>query len=87
MSKQKPASTYPKSIAKPSSANETQELSSNPKWHTIYKGKLTRSHLYERMLPDNISCVLRIQGPEDSAIVQDNLGCIKLITGERNTRI
>ena len=84
MPHQKPASNYPKTIAKPTSDNETQELSSNPRWHTVYKGKLTRSHIYERMLPDNISCALRIQGPEDSAIVQDNLGCIKLITGEKN---
>lgn len=86
MPHQKPASNYPKTIAKPKSPDESQSLSENPKWHTIYKGTLTRSHIYERMLPDKVSCVLRIQGPEDSAIVQDNLGCIKLITGEKNKK-
>ena len=84
MPHQKPASNYPKNIAKPKSPDESQSLSDNPIWRTWYKGSLTRSHIYERMLPDKISTALRIQGPEDSAIVQDNLGCIKLITGEKN---
>ena len=86
MSNQKPASSYPKTIAKSTTPDETQELSANPRWRTWYKGSLTGAHIYERMLPDGISTVLRIQGPEDSAIVQDNLGCVKIITGEKNKK-
>lgn len=84
MSFQKPASTYPTTIAKPTTPDETQELSTNPRFRTWYKGSLTRSEIYERMLPDGESTALRIDGPEDSAIVQNNLGQIKLITGQRN---
>ena len=80
----KPASQYPTTIAKPTTPNETQELSDNPRFRTWYKGTLTRSEIYERMLPDKVSGALRIDGPEDSAIVQDSLGCIRLLTGVRN---
>ena len=80
----KPASQYPTTIAKPTTPNETQELSDSPRFRTWYKGTLTRSEIYERMLPDQVSGALRIDGPEDSAIVQDSLGCIRLITGQRN---
>ena len=80
----KPASQYPTSIAKPTTPNEEQQLSDNPRFRTWYKGTLTRSEIYERMLPDGQTGALRIEGPEDSAIVQDSLGCIKLITGQRN---
>jgi len=80
----KPASQYPTSIAKPTTPNEEQQLSDNPRFRTWYKGTLTRSEIYERLLPDGQSGALRIDGPEDSAIVQDSLGCIRLITGQRN---
>ena len=80
----KPASQYPTSIAKPTTPNEEQQLSDNPRFRTWYKGTLTRSEIYERLLPDGQTGALRIDGPEDSAIVQDSLGCIKLITGQRN---
>ena len=35
-------------------------------------------------MPDGESSALRIDGPADSAIVQNNLGQIKIITGQRN---
>ena len=80
----KPASNYPKSIAKATTNNESQELSDNPRFRTWYKGSLTRSEIYERLLPDGVSSALRIDGPEDSAIIQNNIGQIKIITGERS---
>ena len=83
MSFQKPASSYPTSIAKPSTPDESQD-SGMPRFRTWYKGTLTRSEIYERMLPDKESKVLRIDGPADSTILQSNLGQIKLITGQRN---
>jgi len=81
---QQPANTYPTTIAKPTTPDETQELSDNPRFRTWYKGTLTRSEIYERLLPDGESAALRIDGPSDSAIVQNNLGQIKIITGQRN---
>lgn len=84
MSFQKPASTYPTTIAKPTTPDETQELSDSPRFRTWYKGTLTGSEIYERLLPDGESKALRIDGPEDSTIVQNNLGQLKLITGRRN---
>lgn len=84
MSHQKPANTYPTTIAKPTTPDESQELSDNPRFRTWYKGTLTRSEIYERMLPDGESAALRIDGPSDSAIVQNSLGQIKIITGQRN---
>ena len=81
---QHPSNTYPTTIAKPPTPDETQELSDNPRFRTWYKGTLTRSEIYERLLPDGESAALRIDGPSDSAIVQNNLGQIKIITGQRN---
>tara|TARA_B100001142_G_scaffold248184_1_gene248001 strand:+ start:12346 stop:13359 length:1014 start_codon:yes stop_codon:yes gene_type:complete len=78
------ASTYPKTIAKPTTPDESQDLAENPRFRTWYKGTLTGSEIYERMLPDKTSKALRIDGPEDSAIVQNNLGQIKLITGTKD---
>ena len=81
---QQPANTYPTTIAKPTTPDETQELSDNPRFRTWYKGTLTRSEIYERLLPDGETAALRIDGPSDSAIVQNNIGQIKIITGQRN---
>ena len=67
-----PASTYPTDLFKQTTPDETQELSSGPKFRTVWKGSLTRSEIYERMLPDNLTCALRIDGPADSAIVLNN---------------
>lgn len=81
---QQPANTYPTSIAKPTTPDESQSLSESPRFRTWYKGTLTRSEIYERLLPDGESSALRIDGPADSAIVQNNLGQVKIITGQRN---
>lgn len=70
--------------AKPSTPSETQSLSETPRLSTIYKGSLTKSHLYERLYPDKQTATLRIDGPGDSFISLDNQGTIKLITGIRD---
>jgi len=49
--------------AKPSTPDETQELRDCPKYSTAYKGSLTRSEIYERLMPDNKTGALRIDGP------------------------
>ena len=79
------ASKYPTTLAKSTTPDESQELSDQPRFRTWYKGTLTGSEIYERMLPDKITRALRVDGPEDSTIVQNNLGQIKIITGEGNT--
>lgn len=84
MSQQFSAFTYPDFIFKPTTFDETQELSDQPRFHTWYKGVLTGSEIYERTLPDGESNALRIDGPSDGAIVLDNKGCIKLLTGVRD---
>ena len=81
---QQPANVYPSSIAKPTTPDESQQLSESPRFRTWYKGTLTRSEIYERLLPDGESAALRIDGPSDSTIVQNNLGQVKIITGMRN---
>ena len=79
------ASTYPTKIADSITPDETQDTGCGPRFRTWNKGTLTGSEIYERMLPDGETKALRIDGPEDSTIVQNNLGQIKLITGERGT--
>ena len=58
-----PASTYPDSIFKPRKPDESQSLGDDPTFNVLLKGYKTRSVIYERMLPDNISTALKIQGP------------------------
>ena len=82
-----PASTYPTDLFKQTTPDETQELSSGPKFRTVWKGSLTRSEIYERMLPDNLTCALRIDGPADSAIVLNNKGNVRIITGEKTDTV
>ena len=67
--------------AKPITPNETQSLAETPRLSTIYKGSLTKSHLYEKLYPDKQTATLRIDGPGDSFIAMDNQGTIKLVTG------
>ena len=61
-----PASTYPKSIFEPRKPDETQSLGGDPTFNVLLKGYKTRSVIYERMLPDNVSTALKIQGPRGS---------------------
>jgi len=49
--------------AKPKTPDETQELADCPKYATVYKGTLTRSEIYERLMPDETTGALRIDGP------------------------
>jgi hypothetical protein len=70
--------------AKPTTANETQQLAESPRYCTIYKGALTKSHLYERLHPDGQTAALRIDGPADSFICQNNLGAIIFVSGKYN---
>lgn len=84
MSQQFSAFTYPDYIFKPKTSDEVQELNDNPRFNTWYKGHLTRSEIYERLLPDGESAALRIDGPSDAAMVLDSKGCIRLITGEKS---
>jgi len=74
MSNQKPALSYPNNIFKQTTPDEEQALSDNPRFQTWYKGWLTRSEIYERMLPDGETCALTI----------DNQGNIRILTGVRN---
>ena len=69
--------------AKPTTPNETQTLSSSPRLSTIYKGALTKAHIYERVFPDDQTKTLRIDGPEsgDNFIAMDNQGTVKIVTG------
>ena len=71
---------------KPSTPNETQSLAEAPRLSTIYKGALTKSHLYERLYPDKQTAMLRIDGPSDGFIGMDNAGAIKIVTGIRDPK-
>ena len=84
-----PASTYPDSIFKQTTPDEKQSLDDNPTFNVLLKGYKTRSMLYERLLPDNTSGALRLQGPRggNTALIMDNKGSIKIKTGPKNTNI
>ena len=84
-----PASTYPKSIFEQTTPDQQQSLDDNPTFNVLLKGYKTRSMLYERLLPDNTSGALRLQGPRggNTAIIMDNKGSIKIKTGPKNTEI
>ena len=81
MGKPAAAKTYPDTIFQPTTPDETQELSGGPRYQTWYKGYLTRSEIYERMMPDELTKALRIDGPADggATIVMNNRGQIKLL--------
>ena len=85
MSKVKAAKTYPDTIFKQTTPDESQDLSNGPRFQTWYKGYLTKSEIYERMMPDGLTSALRIDGPDSggAAVVMNNKGNVKLITGKR----
>jgi len=85
MSKVKAAKTYPDTIFKQTTPDESQDLSNGPRFQTWYKGWLTRSEIYERMMPDGLTSALRVDGPDSggAAIVMNSKGNIKLLTGKR----
>jgi hypothetical protein len=86
MSTVKPAKKYPDTIFKQTTPDESQELKESPRFQTWYKGYLTKSEIYERMMPDGLTSALRIDGPDSggAAVVMNSKGNIKLITGKRN---
>jgi hypothetical protein len=82
----KAAKTYPNTIFKQTTPDETQELNGSPRFQTWYKGYLTKSEIYERMMPDGLTKALRIDGPDSggATIVMNSKGNLKLLTGKRN---
>jgi len=78
------AFTYPDFIFKPTTFNESQDLKDQPRFQTWYKGSLTGSEIYERVLPGDGGSALRIDGPSDAAIVLDDKGSIRLLSGVRD---
>ena len=77
--KQKPI----KSIFKQTTDDEDQKLEGSPEFTVLMKGYRTRSCIYERILPDNVSSALRINGPRGSnaCMIYNQLGQIKIKTG------
>tara|TARA_B100001057_G_scaffold246338_1_gene246635 strand:+ start:2406 stop:3506 length:1101 start_codon:yes stop_codon:yes gene_type:complete len=87
MSHARPANTYPDSIFQQTTADESQELSSGPRFTTLIKDTRTRAELYTRVLPDDTSAALCIDGPATGSssghIALDSLGRVKILTGDR----
>ena len=81
----KAAKTYPDTIFKQTTPDESQALENGPRFNTWYKGWYTRSEIYERMMPDGLTSALRMEGPASggAAIVMNHKGNIKLLTGKR----
>ena len=81
----KAAKTYPDTIFKQTTPDESQALENGPRFNTWYKGWYTRSEIYERMMPDGLTSALRMEGPDSggTAIVMNSKGNIKLLTGKR----
>ena len=81
------AKEYPNNIFKQTTPDEEQALSDQPRFCTWTKGWLTRSEIYERMLPDGLTSALRIDGPSDSAFSLDDKGNIRILTGKKASGI
>ena len=77
------AKEYPNNIFKQTTLDEEQALSDQPRFCTWTKGWLTRSEIYERMLPDGLTSALRIDGPADSALSLDDKGNVRILTGKK----
>ena len=84
-----PASTYPDSIFKQTTPDESQSLSDGPNYTELLKGWRTRATIYERQLPDGTSNALRIQGPRggNAAIILNDKGSVKIKCGPYNTNV
>ena len=81
-----PANGYPTGIFKQTTPDEVQQLDRGPRFNTAFKGVLTRSEIYERMYPDNLTATLRIDGPAGNAgfMALQSSGAIVIVTGEKN---
>ena len=84
-----PANEYPTGIFKQTTPDETQELRDGPTFNSCWKGSETRSHIYERMMPDKITATLRIDGPKQNGgfLAFQSSGAIVLVTGEKNVEL
>ena len=84
-----PASTYPKSIFKQTTPDESQSLADGPNYTELLKGWRTRATIYERQLPDGTSNALRIQGPAggNAAVILNDKGTVKIKCGPYNTNV
>ena len=87
MSHAKPATTYPDSVFKNTTPDETQDTEGTIRLTTLIKDTRTRSEIYTRVFPDNTTAALCIDGPVTGSssghITLDSIGRIKLITGDR----
>ena len=81
------AKEYPNNIFKQTTLDEEQSLKDKPRFCTWTKGWLTRSEIYERMLPDGLTAALRIDGPSDSALSLDDKGNVRILTGKKTTEV
>ena len=84
-----PAVKYPDDIFSQTTSDETQTLKDGPQFTTFFKGWRTRAEIYERILPDNESMTLRINGPRGggSFMTYRSDGGIRIGTGPLNTEI
>lgn len=84
-----PANDYPTGIFTALTPDESQELANGPRFNTAFKGVLTRSEIYERMMPDKLTATLRIDGPAANGgfLALQSSGAIMLVTGSRNVEL
>ena len=84
-----PANEYPTGIFKQLTPDETQELKDGPTFNSCWKGYETRSHIYERLMPDKLTGTLRIDGPKQNGgfIGLQSTGAITIVTGEKNVEL
>ena len=87
MSHAKPATTYPDSVFKQTTPDETQDTKDTVRLTTIVKDVRTRAEIYTRVFPDQTTAALCIDGPVTGSssghIALDSIGRIKFITGDR----
>ena len=87
MSHAKPATTYPDSVFKQTTPDESQETTDKIKFCTVSKDVNTRCEIYTRLFPDKTTAALCIDGPATGSssahITLDSIGRIKVLTGNR----
>ncbi len=86
MSNQTAAITYPQSIAKPTTADETQLTEDGPRFKTAWKCASTKSQFLTVSWPDTTTGELVLRGPGlgGASIHMDTVGQIYLISGNLN---
>ena len=86
MSNQTAAITYPQSIAKPTTADETQLTEDGPRFKTAWKCASTKSQFLTVAWPDTTTGELILRGPGlgGASIHMDTVGQIYLLSGNLN---